>query len=68
MMEQWKERLEAVRKQAMPLVLKYRAVLIVLLAGVLLLASAGHGSDEPANSAPPAVQETADVELTSFEQ
>lgn len=68
MMEQWKERLEAVRKQAMPLVLKYRAVLIVLLAGVLLLASAGHGSDVSENSTPSSVQDTADFDLASFEQ
>lgn len=43
MKEQWKARLAAARDLVVPLAVKYRAVLIVLLAGVLLLASGGRG-------------------------
>lgn len=65
---QWKERLAALGAAAAPLARKYRAVLIVLLAGVLLLASAGHGGGAEADAARQTAQDAADFDLAAFEQ
>lgn len=67
MKEQWKARLAAARGMLVPLAVKYRAVLIVLLAGVLLLASAGHGGDTDVRSTAQ-TQDAADFDLVAFEQ
>lgn len=67
MKEQWKARLRAVQEKIAPLAVKYRAVLIVLLAGVLLLASGGHGTKEETVSSDPSA-EPASFDLDAFEQ
>lgn len=67
MKEQWKARLRAVQEKVVPLAVKYRAVLIVLLAGVLLLVSGGRGTQETAASADATEGETA-FDLAAFEQ
>lgn len=63
---QWKERLAALGAAAAPLARKYRAVLIVLLAGVLLLASGRGGG---ASAAPRQADGGADADfsLAAFE-
>lgn len=67
MKEQWKAWLGAAQQKIVPLAVKYRAVLIVLLAGVLLLASGGRGVKEETvasdTSAGPAA-----FDLAAFEQ
>lgn len=67
MKEQWKERLRAAQGKILPLAVKYRAVLIVLLAGVLLLASGGRGAKQEA-AATDASAEPSSFDLASFEQ
>ena len=67
MKEQWKEWLRAAQQKVVPLAVKYRAVLIVLLAGVLLLASGGRSVQETAASADVTEGETA-FDLAAFEQ
>lgn len=66
MKEQWQARLRAVQEKIVPLAVKYRAVLIVLLAGVLLLASGGRGTKEETVS--PDASEQSSFDLTAFEQ
>lgn len=65
---QWKERLAALGAVAAPLARKYRAVLIVLLAGVLLLASAGHSGGAETDTARQTARDAADFDLAAFEQ
>lgn len=68
MKEQWKEWLRAAQQRVVPLAVKYRAVLIVLLAGVLLLASGGHSAKtDTANTAETEAQPSS-FDLTAFEQ
>lgn len=67
MKEQWKEWLRAAQQKIVPLAVKYRAVLIVLLAGVLLLASGGRGAQETAASAD-VTEGGAAFDLAAFEQ
>ena len=67
MKEQWKEWLRAAQQRVVPLAVKYRAVLIVLLAGVLL-ASGGHSAKtDTANTAETEAQPSS-FDLTAFEQ
>mgnify|MGYP005774027397 FL=1 len=68
MKEQWKARLAAARDLVVPLAVKYRAVLIVLLAGVLLLASGGRGEAAQTSETPSAGQGEAAFDLAAFEQ
>lgn len=67
MKEQWNAWLGAAQQKIVPLAVKYRAVLIVLLAGVLLLASGGRSAKEETvasdTSAGPAA-----FDLAAFEQ
>ena len=67
MKEQGKEWLRAAQQKIVPLAVKYRAVLIVLLAGVLLLASGGRGAQETAASAD-VTEGGAAFDLAAFEQ
>lgn len=67
MKEQWKEWLCAAQRKIVPLAVKYRAVLIVLLAGVLLLASGGRGAQQTAASTDVTEEKTA-FNLAAFEQ
>ncbi len=67
MKEQWQARLRAVQEKIVPLAVKYRAVLIVLLAGVLLLASGGRGAKEETVS-PDVSAQPSSFDLTAFEQ
>lgn len=67
MKEQWQARLRAVQEKIVPLAVKYRAVLIVLLAGVLLLASGGRGAKEETVS-PDVSTQPSSFDLTAFEQ
>ena len=67
MKEQWQARLRAVQEKIVPLAVKYRAVLIVLLAGVLLLASGGRGTKEETVS-PDVSAQPSSFDLTAFEQ
>ncbi|MGO5029243.1 hypothetical protein [Candidatus Agathobaculum pullicola] len=67
MKEQWKEWLRAAQRKIVPLAVKYRAVLIVLLAGVLLLASGGRGAQQTAASTDVTEEKTA-FNLAAFEQ
>lgn len=67
MKEQWKARFRAAQERIVPLAVKYRAVLIVLLAGVLLLASGGHGT-KAETASPEQSAESASFDLTAFEQ
>ena len=60
-------RLHAIGARLAPMAQRYRAVLIVLLAGVLLLASGGRG-ERDASAAAPAVQQGAGFDLASFER
>ena len=67
MKEQWKTWLGAAQQKIVPLAVKYRAVLIVLLAGVLLLASGGHGGKEEAVASDTSAEPSA-FDLAAFEQ
>lgn len=67
MKEQWKAWLGAAQQKVVPLAVKYRAVLIVLLAGVLLLASGGHGAKEEAVASDTSA-ESSSFDLAAFEQ
>lgn len=67
MKEQWKERLRAAQGKILPLAVKYRAVLIVLLAGVLLLVSGGRGAKQE-TAASDASAEPSSFDLAAFEQ
>ena len=67
MKEQWKVWLCAAQQKIVPLAVKYRAVLIVLLAGVLLLASGGRGAKEEAVASDTSAEPSA-LDLAAFEQ
>lgn len=67
MKEQWKAWLGAAQQKMVPLAVKYRAVLIVLLAGVLLLASGGRGAKEEAVVSDASAGSAA-FDLAAFEQ
>lgn len=67
MKEQWKAWLRAAQQKVVPLAVKYRAVLIVLLAGVLLLASGGRGAKEEAVVSDISAEPSA-FDLAAFEQ
>ena len=67
MKEQWKAWLGAAQQKVVPLAVKYRAVLIVLLAGVLLLASGGHGAKEEAVASDTSA-ESSSFDPAAFEQ
>lgn len=67
MKEQWKAWLGAAQQKVVPLAVKYRAVLIVLLAGVLLLASGGRGAKEEAVVSDVSAEPSA-FDLAAFEQ
>lgn len=68
MKEQWKSRLAAARELVVPLAVKYRAVLIVLLAGVLLLASGGRGEAAQTRETQSSGQGESAFDLAAFEQ
>ena len=61
--EQW----NAAKERFLPIWKKYRAVLAVLLAGVLLLAS-GHGGNEPAQTASAGTAASQEFDLNGFQQ
>ncbi len=61
--EQW----NAAKERFLPMWKKYRAVLAVLLAGVLLLAS-GHGGNEPAQTAGADTAASQEFDLNGFQQ
>ena len=61
--EQW----NAAKGRFLPIWKKYRAVLAVLLAGVLLLAS-GHGGNEPAQTASAGTAASQEFDLNGFQQ
>ena len=61
--EQW----NAAKERFLPIWKKYRAVLAVLLAGVLLLAS-GHGGNEPAQTASAGIAASQEFDLNGFQQ
>lgn len=67
MKEQWKEWMRAAQEKLRPLLVRYRAVLIVLLAGVLLLASGGRGKTEAVAPTQADAQPSA-FDLAAFEQ
>lgn len=61
--EQW----NAAKERFLPIWKKYRAVLAVLLAGVLLLAS-GHGGNEPVQTASAGTAASQEFDLNGFQQ
>ena len=61
--EQW----NAAKERFLPIWKKYRAVLAVLLAGVLLLAS-GHSGNEPAQTASAGTAASQEFDLNGFQQ
>ena len=61
--EQW----NAAKERFLPIWKKYRAVLAVLLAGVLLLAS-GHGGNEPAQTVGADTAASQEFDLNGFQQ
>ena len=63
--------LDGIAEKILPVLLKYRALLIVLLAGVLLLASAGwpgSGRHDPVQETAPAVADEEGFSLSAFEE